>query len=139
MLATGPLSAKLCHLAETFGCVTGTECVGSYESSDVSEHNQTDNAAMFYFVGRDGFRQREALGHLGFRATYRCDQCGYLSEKRESVPLVCAVPPQKYIFCCVNFCSTTALDLQQKLKVFLHSSAEQMAWRSFLRIYSSFV
>jgi len=32
-----------------------------------------------------------------------------------------------------------ALDLQQKLKTLLHSSQQQMAMRSFLRIDNSFV
>ena len=45
----------------------------------------------------------------------------------------------KSIFCCADFGSSIALDLQQKLKPFLHSSKEQMALRSFLGIYSSFV
>jgi len=47
--------------------------------------------------------------------------------------------PQKYIFCGADFGSTIALDLQQKLKPFLHPSQKQIAMRSFLGIYSSFV
>ena len=43
------------------------------------------------------------------------------------MPLLCVVPPQKFIFCGADFGSTIALDLQQKLKPFLHSSLEQMA------------
>jgi len=49
------------------------------------------------------------------------------------------VPPQKSIFCGADFRSAIASDLQQKLKHFLHSSQQQMAMRSFLEIYSSFV
>jgi len=47
--------------------------------------------------------------------------------------------PSKSIFCGAEFGLTIALDLQQKLKHFLHSSKEQMALGSFLGIYSSFV
>jgi len=85
------------------------------------------------------------LGSAGYEATLvleapnRCDQFGRLSEKRESMPLLCVVPPQKSIFCCADFGSTFALDVQQKLKPFLHSSKEQTALLSFLGIYSSFV
>jgi len=53
-------------------------------------------------------------------------------------PLNSALPPLKYIFC-ADFGSTIDLDLQQKLKPFLHSSQEQIAMASFLGIYSSFV
>jgi len=88
---------------------------------------------------RDGFRERGALGHLSFGAPSRCDLFGRLSEKRESMTLLCIAPPQKYIFCCGNFGSTFALNVQQKLKPFQHSSQEQTALRSFLGIYSSFV
>jgi len=35
---------------------------------------------------------------------------GRLSEKRESVPLVCVVPPQKPIFCGADFGCTIASD-----------------------------
>ena len=63
-----------------------------------------------------------------------------MSEKRESVPLLCVVPPQKSIFCCAaDFGSTFVLYVQQKLKSFLYSSKEQIALRSFFGIYSSFV
>jgi len=90
-------------------------------------------------TARDGFREREALGHLiVFGAPRRCDRFDRLSEKRESMPLLCAVPPPKSIFCCADFGSKIALDLQQKLKPFLHSK-EQMALRPFLGIYSPFV
>jgi len=68
-----------------------------------------------------------------------CDLFGRLSEKRESMPLLCVVPPQKSIFCCTDFGSTFSLYVQQKLKPFLDSSKEQMALQSFLGIYSSFV
>jgi len=88
---------------------------------------------------RDGFRQRGTLGHLSFGVPRRCDLFGHLSEKHESMHLLCVEPPQKSIFCGADFGSTTALDLQQKLKPFLHSSLEQMAIRSFLGIYGSFV
>jgi len=53
--------------------------------------------------------------------------------------LLCAVLPQKSIFCGADFGSTITLDLQHKLKAFLHSSQEKMAMRSVLGIYSSFV
>jgi len=57
------------------------------------------------------------------------------------MPLLCVVPTQKYIFCGDDFGSTIDLDLdlQTKVKLFLHSSLEQMAMRYFLGIYSSFV
>jgi len=88
---------------------------------------------------RDGFRERGALGHLRFGAPSRCDLFGRLSEKRERIPLSCVAPPQKSIFCCVNFGSPFALDVQQKLQPLLHFYQEQTALRSFLGIYSSFV
>jgi len=47
---------------------------------------------------------------LFFAAPRRCDLFGRLSEKRESVPLVFVVPPQKSIFCCADFGSTISLD-----------------------------
>ena len=53
-------------------------------------------------------------------------------------PLVCSAH-SKSIFCGADFVSTIALDLQHKLKPFLHSSIEQMTLGSFLGIYSSFV
>jgi len=62
-----------------------------------------------------------------------------LSEKRVSMPLLCVGSPQKSTFCCADFGSAIALDLQQKLKPFLHSSKKQMALRFFLGIYSSLV
>jgi len=71
-------------------------------------------------------------------APSRCDLFGRLSEKRESMPLLCVVP-LKNLFCCADFGATFALDVQQKLKPFLHFSKEQMALQSFLGIYSSFV
>jgi len=55
------------------------------------------------------------------------------------MPLLCVAPPQKFIFCCADFGSTFVLDVQQKLKPFLHSSQVQTALRSFLGIHSSFV
>jgi len=54
------------------------------------------------------------------------------------MPVLCVVPPQQSIFCGADFGSTIAVDLQQKLKTFLHSY-EQIAIRSFLGIYSFFV
>jgi len=47
------------------------------------------------------------------------------------MPLLCVVHLLKYIFCGADFGSTITLDLQGKLKTFLHSSQEQMAMRSF--------
>jgi len=85
------------------------------------------------------------LGSAGLKAILvlgapsRCDLFGCLSEKRERMPLLCVAPPQKSIFCWADFGSTFVLNVQQKLKPFLHSSQEQTALRSFLGIYSSFV
>jgi len=72
-------------------------------------------------------------------APSRCDLFGRLFENRESMPRLCVVSPKKSIFCCTDIGFTCALDIQQKLKPFLHSSKEQMALRSFLGIYSYFV
>jgi len=47
--------------------------------------------------------------------------------KSVEVPLLRVVPPQKSTFCGADFGSTIALDLQHKLKPFLHSSQQQMA------------
>jgi len=55
------------------------------------------------------------------------------------MPLLCVVPHQNSIFRVTDFGSTITLNLQQKLKPFLHSYQEQMAMRCFLGIYSSFV
>ena len=73
-------------------------------------------------IVRDGFRERRTLGHLSFWGPRKYDPFDRLSQKRERMPLLCVVPPQKYIFRCTYFGSTIALDLQQKLKLFLHSS-----------------
>ena len=73
-----------------------------------------------------------------FGGPRRRDLFGHLSEKRESMALLCSGPPQRSIFCGADFGSTTALDLQQKLKPFLHSSLEQLVMLSFLGIYGSF-
>jgi len=54
------------------------------------------------------------------------------------MPPLHVVPPQNFIFCGADFSSMIALDLQQKLKPFRHSSQQQMAMRSYLGIYSSF-
>jgi len=48
--------------------------------------------------------------------------------------LLSVVSPRKLIFCAADFGSAIALDFQQKLKPFLHSSEEQMALQSFLGI-----
>jgi len=63
----------------------------------------------------------------------------YGAKMFESIPLLCVAPPQKYILFCADFASTIALDLQQKLKSFLHSSKKQTALQSFIGIYSSIV
>ena len=55
---------------------------------------------------------------LVLEALSRCDLFGCFSEKRESMPLLCVVTPQKSIFCCAEFGFTFALDVQQKLRVF---------------------
>jgi len=74
---------------------------------------------------RDAVKERGARGHLSFSAPRRCDLLGSLSEKRESMPILCVVAPQKYIFFGADFGSTIALDLQQKLKHFLHKNKQQ--------------
>jgi len=51
---------------------------------------------------------------------------------------MCGAPSKIYLFG-ADFGSTVALDLQQNLKPFLHSSQDQIAMRSFLEIYSSLV
>jgi len=94
---------------------------------------------IYSVLPRDGCRERRALGHLSFGGPSRCDLFGRLSEKRERMPHLCVATPQKYIFFCDNFGFTFALNVQQKLKPFLHSAQEQTALRSFLGIYSSFV
>ena len=45
---------------------------------------------------------------------------------------MCIGPPQRSIFCGAEFGSKTALDLQQKLKPFLHSSLKQWQCDFFL-------
>jgi len=52
-------------------------------------------------------------------ASRRCGLFDRLSEKRESMPLSCEAPPQRYIFCGADIGSTIALDLQQKVKPFI--------------------
>jgi len=54
------------------------------------------------------------------------------------MPLLRVVPPQNFTFCGADCGSRISLDLQQKLKPFLHSYQQQMKMRSFLDIYSSF-
>jgi len=83
-------------------------------------------------VFREGFRKRGALGFLFFGVPSWHDLFGRLSEKRESMPFVCVVPPQKSIFCCADYGSTIAVDLQQTLKPFLHSSKKQRHCDLFL-------
>ena len=80
-----------------------------------------------------------ALGHRSFGGPKQVWPVSPLSEKRESMPLLCVVPPQKSSFCCAGFGSAIAFDVQQKVQPFLLSSKEQMALRSFLAIDSSFV
>jgi len=54
--------------------------------------------------------------------------------------LLWVVLPQKSIFCGSDFGSTFALDLQQILKPFPHSSKEQIALQSFgIGIYIGFM
>ena len=74
---------------------------------------------------------------LVFGAPRKCDLFGRLSEKRESMPLLCVVSAQKSIFCCADFGSTITLDLQQKLKPFLYSSKEQMLFLEFIALSCS--
>jgi len=50
------------------------------------------------------------LGHLSFGASRRCDLFSRLSEKRESMLLLCVVPPEKSIFFGADFGSTIASD-----------------------------
>jgi len=75
-----------------------------------------------------------ALCHFIFSAQRRCDLYGRLSEKLESLPLLCGVAPQHFFFCCTDFGCTIAFDLQEKLKPFLHFSQEQMEMQFFLGI-----
>jgi len=76
---------------------------------------------------------------LVFGAPRRCDLFGYLSLKRESMPHLCVLPLEILFFVMSTLVVHCLLDLQQKLKPFLHSSQEQIAMRSLLGIYSSFV
>jgi len=89
-------------------------------------------------IYRDAFRERGALGRLSFWGPMQVLSVWLFVWKRESMPVLCVVPPQQSIFCGADFGSTIAVDLQQKLKTFLHSY-EQIAIRSFLGIYSFFV
>jgi len=72
--------------------------------------------------GRDRFRQRGALGHLSFGSPKQVWPIWPFVWKAWKYALLCVVPPQKSIFCCADFGSTFALDVQQELKPFLHSS-----------------
>jgi len=47
---------------------------------------------------------------LVFGAPRRSDLFVHLSEKSENMPLLCALPPQKSIFCDADIDSTIALD-----------------------------
>jgi len=88
---------------------------------------------------RDGFREHGSLDHLSFWGpTQVWPIWPFVWKAWKYAPLVCSAL-SKSIFCGVDFRSTIALDLQQKLKPFPHSSKEQMALGSFLGIYSSFV
>jgi len=81
---------------------------------------------------RDGFRERGALDHLSFWGPAQVWPISpFVWKAWTYAPLACSAP-SKYIFCGADFGSTIALDLQQKLKPFLHSSKEQMALGFFL-------
>jgi len=47
---------------------------------------------------------------LGFGAPRNCDLFGRLCKKRESIPLLRVVPPEKSILCGADFGSTITLD-----------------------------
>jgi len=47
------------------------------------------------------------------------------------MPFLRVVPPQNFTFCGADCGSTISLDLQQKLKPFLHSYQQQTKMRSF--------
>jgi len=81
----------------------------------VEDHGDSKAQYSKVWAGTDlGSAGPEAILVLG--VSHRCDLFGHLSEKRESMPLLCVVLPQKPIFCCADFGSTIALDFQQKLK-----------------------
>jgi len=88
---------------------------------------------------RDGFRERGVLGHLSFWGPRKVWSIWpFVWKAWKCAPLMCTSPSKIYLLRC-QLDSTIALDLQQKLKRFLNSSSEQMAMRSFIGIYSSFV
>jgi len=89
---------------------------------------------MFQF--REGFGALFGVAKPPKAPPWRLD-C--LSKRRGSMPLLCVVLPQKSIFCCADFGSRIALDLQHKVKPFLHYSKKQMTLQCFLGIYSSIV
>jgi len=61
-------------------------------------------------------------------------------KKRQSMPILRVLLSQNFIFCDADFGSAIGLDLQQKLKPFLHLlNKQEMAMRSFLGNYSSSV
>ena len=49
---------------------------------------------------------------VDFGVPPRCELFGCLSEKRERMPVLCVVPPKKFIFCGADFESVIAFDLQ---------------------------
>jgi len=65
---------------------------------------------------RNGFRERGAI--LVFGAPHKCDLLGRLSEKRESMPFLCVVPPQKSIFCCASFWFYNCVRSSTEIKAF---------------------
>ena len=68
---------------------------------------------LIFIVPKDGFRAHGPQVILVFGAPRRCDLFGCLSENHENMSLLWIVLPQTPIFC-----SSFALDLQQKLKPF---------------------
>ena len=53
--------------------------------------------SIFDPMGRDAFRERGALGHISFWGPTREWPILSLSEKCESIPLLCVVPPQRHL------------------------------------------
>jgi len=78
------------------------------------DHSETKHSD---FLFSSVFQPGTDLGSAGPQATLvfgtprKCVLSGRLSEKRESMPLLCVVSPQKSIFCCAYFGSTIILDL----------------------------
>jgi len=88
---------------------------------------------------RDGFKESGTPGRLSFWSPTQVWPIWPFVLSVKVCPCYVRCLLKKSIFCCADFGSAIALDLQQKLKPFLHFSKEQMALRSFLRIYNSFV